>query len=138
MGEAYRIGVSLGTGVAIGFVAAALLARLRGGGAAAGVLAAAVGAVLGWIVFGAPEAVAAAVGGLLGGVSTATLARGSLRRGGTAGGTAALLILSAVAVFLIALIPAAGYLEALVVPIVAARSRRRAGEKYAGLRTLAK
>ena len=45
---------------------------------------------------------------------------------------------SGVAVFLIALIPVAGYLEALVMPIVAVRSRRRAGEKYAGLRTLAK
>jgi hypothetical protein len=138
MGEAYRIGLSAGAGVAIGFVAAALLARLRGGGAAAGILAAAVGAVLGWIVFGGPEAVAAAVGGLLGGVSCATLARGSLRRGGTSGGTAALLVLSAAAVFVIALIPVAGYLEALVMPIVAARSRRRAGEKFAGLRTLAK
>jgi hypothetical protein len=47
-------------------------------------------------------------------------------------------MLSAVAVFLIALIPVAGYLEALALPIAAARARRRAGEKYAGLRTLAK
>jgi ammonia channel protein AmtB len=78
------------------------------------------------------------VGGLIGGICTAVFARGSLRRGGTAAGTALLLMLSAVAVFLIALIPVAGYLEALALPIAAARARRRAGEKYAGLRTLAK
>jgi hypothetical protein len=138
MGEAYRIGVSAGAGVAIGLVAAALLARLPRGGVGAGVLAAVIAGVVGWIVFGWQEATAGAVGGLLGGVSTAILVRGSLRRGGTTAGTALLLSLSAVAVFLLALIPVAGYLEALVLPVVAARSRRRAGEKYAGLRTLAK
>jgi hypothetical protein len=138
MGEAYRIGVSAGAGVAIGLVAAALLARLPRGGVGAGVLAALIAGVVGWIVFGWPEATAGALGGLSGGVSTAVFARGSLRRGGTAAGTALLLLLSAVAVFLIALIPVAGYLEALVLPVVAARARRRAGEKYAGLRTLAR
>lgn len=139
MGEAYRIGVSAGAGVAIGLVAAALLARLPRGGLGAGVLAAVIAGVVGWIAFGWwPEATAGAVGGLLGGVSTAILVRGSLRRGGTTAGTALLLVLSAAAVFLLALIPVVGYLEALVLPVVAARSRRRAGEKYAGLRTLAK
>jgi hypothetical protein len=138
MGEAYRIGLSLGAGAAIGMVAAALLTRLPRGGAGAAVLAAVVAGVLGWTVFGAAEAAAGAVGGVLGAASTATLARGSLRRGGTAGGTALLLALSAAAVFLIALIPVAGYLEAIAMPVLAARARRRAGEKYAGLRTLAK
>jgi hypothetical protein len=138
MGEAYRIGLSLGAGAAIGMVAAALLTRLPRGGAGAAVLGAVVAGVLGWIIFGTAEAVAGAVGGVLGAASTAILARGSLRRGGTAAGTALLLTLSAAAVFLIALIPAAGYLEAIAMPLLAARARRRAGEKYAGLRTLAR
>lgn len=138
MGEAYRIGLSAGAGAAIGMVAAALLTRLPRGGAGAALLGALTAGVLGWVIFGAPEAVAGAVGGLLGAASTAVLARGSLRRGGTAAGTALLLLLSAAAVFLIALIPVAGYLEAIAMPLLAARARRRAGEKYAGLRTLAK
>jgi hypothetical protein len=138
MGEAYRIGVSAGAGVAIGLVAAALLARLPRGGLGAGVLAAVVAGVIGWIVFGWPEATAGAIGGLIGGICTAIFARGSLRRGGTATGTALLLVLSAVAVLVIALIPVAGYLEALVLPVAARRAHRRAGEKYAGLRTLAR
>jgi hypothetical protein len=138
MGEAYRIGLSVGAGAAIGMIAAALLTRLPRGGAGASLLAAVIAGVLGWILFGGAEAAAGAVGGLLGAGSTATLARGSLRRGGTAAGTALLLTLSGLAVFLIALIPVAGYLEALALPVIAARARRRAGEKYAGLRTLAR
>jgi hypothetical protein len=38
----------------------------------------------------------------------------------------------------LALVPALGYLEAAVVPALAARLRRRGVERYAGLRTLAK
>jgi hypothetical protein len=38
----------------------------------------------------------------------------------------------------LAWIPAVGYLEALALPALAARLRRRAPERYAGLRTLAK
>ena len=138
MGEAYRIGLSLGAGAAIGMVAAALLTRLPRGGAGAVLLAGVVAGVLGWIVYGGVEAAAGAAGGVIGAASTAILARGSLRRGGTAAGTALLLSLSALAVFVIALIPVAGYLEAIAMPLLAARARRRAGEKYAGLRTLAK
>jgi hypothetical protein len=39
---------------------------------------------------------------------------------------------------LLALIPLVGYLEAVAVPAVAARLRRRAGARYAGLRVLAR
>jgi hypothetical protein len=35
-------------------------------------------------------------------------------------------------------VPALGYLEALALPVLAARLRRRMPERYAGLRTLAK
>jgi hypothetical protein len=38
----------------------------------------------------------------------------------------------------LAWVPVVGYLEALALPAVAARLRRRAPERYAGLRTLAK
>jgi hypothetical protein len=138
MGEAYRIGISAGAGVAIGLVAAGLIARLPRGGVGAAFLAAAVAGVLGWIVFGWPEAVAGVIGGALGGASAATLARGALRRGGTTGGTMVLFALAGAVLFLVALIPVAGYLEAIALPIVAARARRRAGEKYAGLRSLAR
>jgi hypothetical protein len=45
---------------------------------------------------------------------------------------------AAVAVFTLALVPIVGFLEAVAIPALAMRARRRAGEKYAGLRTLAK
>jgi hypothetical protein len=35
-------------------------------------------------------------------------------------------------------VPVLGYLEALALPVLAVRLRRRAPERYAGLRTLAK
>ena len=38
----------------------------------------------------------------------------------------------------LALIPAVGYVEGVVVPLLGLRVRRRAAERYAGLRTLAK
>jgi hypothetical protein len=39
---------------------------------------------------------------------------------------------------LLAFIPVVGYIEAVTAPVVGGRLRRRAGEKYAGLRVLAK
>jgi hypothetical protein len=44
----------------------------------------------------------------------------------------------ALAVAGLAWVPALGYVEALALPALAARLRRRAPERYAGLRTLAK
>ncbi len=138
MHDVYVIGVSAGAGAALGLLAAGVLSRLPHAGVLAAVLAGAVAALLAWVVFGWPEAIAGAAGGLLAGVSAGTLAQGSLRRGGTAGGTALLLALAAIAAFALALVPAVGYLEAAALPVFAARTRRRAGEKYAGLRSLAK
>jgi hypothetical protein len=46
--------------------------------------------------------------------------------------------LFAVVVAALAFVPVVGYLEALALPAFAARLRRRAPERYAGLRTLAK
>jgi hypothetical protein len=39
---------------------------------------------------------------------------------------------------LLAFVPLVGYIEAVTAPLVGGRLRRRAGEKYAGLRVLAK
>ena len=54
------------------------------------------------------------------------------------GGTAFLLLGVAVVVGLLALIPVVGFIEAVVLPVLAARRARRSPEKYAGLRSLAK
>ena len=78
------------------------------------------------------------VGAVLGSVSAAAIVRGAASRGATIGGTALLLIGAAVVVALLALIPVVGYVEAVVIPALAARRARRSPEKYAGLRSLAK
>ena len=101
-------------------------------------LALAVGGVLAWLVFDWKAAIAGAAGGLLGGLGAGVFVRGAVRRGGTAAGTAMLLVAAAAVVFALALIPIVGFLEALAIPAFALRARQRAGEKYAGLRTLAK
>ena len=58
--------------------------------------------------------------------------------GGSADAAAALVALGAVILGVLALIPGVGFLEALGVPALAARLRRRGSETYAGLRTLAR
>jgi hypothetical protein len=45
---------------------------------------------------------------------------------------------AAVVVAALALIPGVGYLEAVAIPALGARLRRRGGERYAGLRILAR
>jgi hypothetical protein len=71
-------------------------------------------------------------------VATAQVVRGALRRGGTRGGTAALVALAALGAAGIAFVPGLGYVEALILPALAARLRRRSPERYAGLRMLAR
>jgi hypothetical protein len=73
------------------------------------------------------------------------LVRGSDRREWwrlllTATGAAllALLALAALAVAGLAFVPAVGYLEAVVLPALGLRLRRREPERHAGLRTLAR
>ena len=123
MHEVWVIGIAAGAGAALGVAAAGLLARSPRAPVAAAAQARDIGALLGWLVFDWQDAFAGAVGG---------------ERGGTAAGTAMLLVVAAVVVFALALIPIVGYLEALAIPALALRARQRAGEKYAGLRSLAK
>jgi hypothetical protein len=140
MGAWYWIGVSVGLGAAGGVLVAGVAARIA---VAAIVAAALVGIGLGyaidaWQPGGWIDLLGGAAGGVAASLGALQIVRGALRRGGTAGGTAALVAGAALLVAGLAWIPAVGYLEALALPVLAARLRRRAPERYAGLRTLAK
>jgi hypothetical protein len=142
MGAWYWIGVCAGLGAAVGV----LLAGVAGAGRAALVaaaLATAAGLGLGfgidaWQPGGWGDVIAGAVGAALGALGAAQIVGGALRRGGTRGGTAALVGGAALVVAALAFVPVVGYLIAVALPVLAARLRKREPERYAGLRTLAK
>ena len=134
MGAWYSIGVVVGIGTALGVAASATVRRLPVALAVAAALAVAVGLVFwGW-----PEAVGGVVGAACGAFGAAPFVEGTLRRGGTRGGTALLLAAAALVGVALAFIPIVGYLEAAAVLALGARLRRRAPETHAGLRTLAR
>ena len=140
VGAWYWIGVCVGLGAAAGVLVAGLAARVV---VAAAVIAAAAGLGLGlaidaWQPGGLADWIGGALGGLAGSLGAAVIDRGALRRGGTPAGTAMLVAAAALVAGGLAFVPALGYLEALALPLLAARLRRRAPERYAGLRTLAK
>jgi hypothetical protein len=137
MADWYSVGVFAGLGVAVGIAVVGLLGgrRIR---LLAPLFAAAIGVALGVALADVEEAVAGGIGGLLGAVGSAQLVSGALVRGGTRAATALFVLLGAVVVAVLALIPGVGYLEAIVVPALGLRLRRREGKRYAGLRTLAK
>jgi len=137
VGAWYTIGLTVGIGVGLGVALAGALAASRAGRLAATLLGAAAGALVG-LAFGWEQVVGGAAGGPLGAFGAAWLVRGTLAGGGTRGGTALLVGLAGLALGGLALIPAAGYVEAVAVPLLAVRLRRRAGERYAGLRILAR
>jgi len=143
MGGWYWIGVCAGLGAGAGVLLAGLAGAARLVLIAAGVLALAAGAGIGIGVDGRwpggwGDVVAGVLGALAGALGTAQIVSGALRRGGTRGATAALVAGAALVVAAFALVPVLGYLEALALPALAARLRKRAPERYAGLRTLAK
>ena len=138
MGEWYWIGLCTGLGVGSGVLAAALLGWARLGVLAAIGLGAGAGVAIGVALGNWDESLGGGLGGLAGGLGAVQVVRGTLRRGGTRGGTAVLVGIAALAVAALAAVPVLGYLEALVVPAFALRMRRRAGERYAGLRILAR
>jgi len=134
VGAWYTIGLLAGIGVALGLAATAIVGRAVVGLA----VGAAAAALIGFFVFGWPEAVGGVVGAACGAVGSAPLVAGTLRRGGTRGGTAALLVGAAAVVAALAFIPVVGYLEAIAAPLLGLRLRRRAPDRHAGLRTLAR
>ncbi|MEP6811641.1 MAG: hypothetical protein ABI990_01490 [Actinomycetota bacterium] len=140
MGAWYWIGVCVGFGAAAGVLVAGFAARFV---ALAAIVAGAAGVGLGfaieaWQAGGVLDRFGGAAGGIAGALGAGVIVRGALRRGGTAGGTAVLVAVAALVVAGLAFVPVVGYLEALALPAVAARLRRREPERYAGLRTLAK
>lgn len=138
MGDWYEIGITVGLGVATGIAFAGVLAGLRFGFVTTLAGSLVVGVVAGVLVNGWVGAGGGVVGAVIGAVSAASIVRGANRRGATVGGTAFLLVGAAIVVALLALIPVVGYLEAVLMPVVAARRARQGPEKYAGLRSLAK
>jgi hypothetical protein len=134
----WRVPFCTGIGVGAGVVAAGVLAARRAGVATAALVGVAVGVLVALAVGNWDEILGGAIGGAAGGVGAGAVVQGALRRGGTRGGTAALVGAAGVGVAALALVPLVGYVEALALPALAARVRRRAGERYAGLRTLAK
>lgn len=139
MGAWYTIGLCLGLGLGFGVILSGLLGVNAVGAAVAAVVGAAAGAAFGFAVLGdLPEAVAGGVAGFVGALSAAAVVRGAMRRGATRMGIAAYVSMIGLFVCLVALIPLAGYVAIVVVPVLAARMRGRQAARYAGLRTLAK
>jgi len=134
----YTAGVFAGFGVGLGVLLAGLLAATRGGMLTALALGLVGGAAIGAFPYGWEQAVAGAFGGTAGALGATQVVRGTLRRGGTRAGTALLVGAVAAGLAALALVPLLGYIEAVVVPGLAARLRRRAGRTYAGLRILAR
>lgn len=134
MGGWYWIGVCAGLGAASGLLLLGLLRNLW----VAAPLALLAGAGAGWFLDDWPGVVAGAVGGALGAVGAGPTVRGALARGGTRGGTAAIVAVAALVLAGLAFVPGLGYLLALTLPVLGVRLRRRQGERHAGLRILAR
>jgi hypothetical protein len=137
MTDWYTVGLFAGLGVAVGIAVVGLLGGRRVGSLAP-VIGAVLGAALGLLLADVEEAVAGGIGGVLGAFGAAQLVSGALSRGGTRLATGVFVVVGAVLVALLALIPVVGYIEAIAVAALGLRLRRRAGKRYAGLRTLAR
>jgi hypothetical protein len=138
MGEWYTIGLALGLGTAVGTLVAGLLASQAWGRIAAAVLGGIGGAAVGFLIDDWTEILAGAVGGIVGALAAVVVVSGALRRGGTRGGLALIVATVAGGLAGLAFVPLAGYLEAVVLPVLAVRLRRTQGDRYAGLRSLAR
>jgi hypothetical protein len=134
MGAWYTIGILVGLGTALGVAAAGVLRHAL----VSFVVAAVIAVAIGFAFFHWYEAVGGLVGAACGAIGSAPLVAGALRRGGTRGGTALLLGLVALVGAALAFVPVVGYLEAVAVPVLGVRLRRRAPDTHAGLRSLAK
>lgn len=138
MGSWYEPGVALGLGVAVALALSGALVRLRAGALIVYVLAAIAGGAIGLAVVGSALGLLGVAGALGGSFGALQLVRGTLRRGGTESGTTVVLGAGAIALGALALVPLVGYVLSLLLPALGLRLRRRAGARYAGLRTLAR
>jgi hypothetical protein len=138
VGSWYTIGLCLGLGVGLSVAITGVLGTNVLGIGAAAVVGAALGGAIGLLIGDAAEIVAGAIGGVLGALAAAAVVVGALRRGATRFGVGAYMGALGVLVCLFALIPIAGYVLAVALPLLAARMRGRQAARFAGLRTLAK
>ena len=115
-----------------------LLSSTPVGRVAAIVLAGAAGAAVGYAIDDWTELLAGGIGGILGAAASVVIVSGAFRRGGTRTGVALIVAALAAGLAALALIPGAGYLEAVALPLLAVRLRRTQADRYAGLRSLAR
>lgn len=138
MGSWYTIGLCLGLGLGIGVALVGILGSNVFGAGVGALVGVAAGAALGLAIGDTAEVVAGGIGGFLGALAAAAVVHGALRRGGTRLGIAAYVGVLGLVICLLALIPLVGYVEAVAIPLLAARMRGRQAARFAGLRTLAK
>ena len=138
MGEWYWIGVAVGVGAGLGVLFAGALGGDRRWVVAALALGVAAGAAVGFAIDDWDEAVGGGVGGFAGALGAAQIVLGAIRRGGTRAGTALLLAVAAIAVAALGWVPGVGYAEAVLLPVLGLRLRRRSSARFAGLRILAR
>jgi hypothetical protein len=138
VGSWYTIGLCLGLGLGLGVALVGILGSNVIGVGVGAFVGAAAGAAIGFAIGDTVELIAGALGGFLGALAAAAVVHGALRRGGTRIGIAAYVGVLGLLICLLALIPAVGYVEAVAIPLLAARMRGRQAARFAGLRTLAK
>ena len=138
MGSWYTIGLCLGLGLGLSVAITGILGSNVLGIGAAAVIGAVLGGAVGLSIGDTAETVAGAIGGVLGALAASTAVLGALRRGATRFGVGAYMGALGVLVCLIALIPIAGYVLVVALPVLAVRMRGRQAARFAGLRTLAK
>jgi hypothetical protein len=138
VGGWYTIGLCLGLGLGLSVAITGILGTNVVGIGAAAVIGAVLGGAIGLLIGDTAETVAGAIGGALGALSAATAVIGALRRGATRFGVGAYLGAVGTLVCLVALVPVAGYVLAVALPVLAVRMRGRQAARFAGLRSLAK
>jgi hypothetical protein len=138
VGSWYTIGLCLGLGLGLSVAITGILGTNVLGIGAAAIVGAVLGGAIGLVVGDTAETVAGAIGGVLGALSAAAVVVGALRRGATRFGVGAYMGALGVLICLVALIPIAGYVLVVLLPVMAARMRGRQAARFAGLRTLAK
>ena len=138
MGSWYTIGLCLGLGLGLSVAVTGILGSNVVGIGVAAIVGAVLGGAIGLAIGDTAETIAGAVGGVLGALAAAAVVVGALRRGATRFGVGAYMGALGVLVCLVALVPVAGYVLAVALPLLAVRMRGRQAARFAGLRTLAK